>query len=59
MKPGDFIRVRVTQPRIVIARDRRVRDAVAFLPCRVFKGLYVKARILRVHKCSSIGTSGR
>jgi hypothetical protein len=42
------IRVRVTKPVIEFRRDKRVKDAVAFLPCRILPAKYVWAKILRV-----------
>jgi hypothetical protein len=59
MKPGDLVPVRASKAAVVIERDRRVTNAVAFKACRVIPGAIVNARILKVHPCSGTNTSGR
>lgn len=43
---GQEMRVCVTKPRIVIQRDLRFKNAIAFLPAKVIPGKYVNAKIL-------------
>lgn len=49
------MRVCVTKPRIVIQRDLRVKNAVAFLPAKIIPGKYVNAKIIPRPKSSEKG----